>query len=142
MNNYQMLNQIGGIKTRLKNLQTQSNVLKTNFFDYIEGLNSQLNVLSNLNRADFSFEVFGNKLKLKSTYDKSNDSFQGKFSIMTQVISNGFITFDELLYLNFDIHGNVKFLNETNSNYYHADFAESFYIAMMNVLIDSNKLEL
>ena len=137
-----MINEIGGIKTRLTNLQTQSNVLKANFFDYIEGLNSQLNVLSNLNRADFSFEVFGNKLKLKSTYENSNDSFKGKFSIMIQVISNGFISFDELLYLNFDIHGNVKIQNEKNANYYHVDFAESFYIAMMNVLIDSNIFEL
>jgi hypothetical protein len=142
MTNYQMLYEIGGFKTRLKNLQTQSNVLKTNFFDYIEGLNSELNVLSNLERADFSFEVFGNKLKLKSTYQNSNDSYQGKFSIMIQLISNGLLVFEEFYFINFDIHGNVKFPDEKHDNYYHADFAESFYIGMMNKLIDSNKFEL
>ncbi len=137
-----MLNEIGGIKTRLTNLQTQSNILKENFLDYIEELNSQLNVISNLNREDFSFEVFGNKLKLKSTYDTSNNSFQGKFSVMIQIVSNGLIIVDEFYFINFDIHGNVKFPDEKHINYHHADFAESFYIGMMNKLIDSNQFEL
>lgn len=52
MTNYQMLNQIGGIKTRLTNLQVQSNVLKQNFFDYIEGLPAHA-VLNRIGKAVF-----------------------------------------------------------------------------------------
>lgn len=142
MTNYQMLNEIGGIKTRLTNLQVQSNALKQNFFDYIEGLSSEYKLLENINRDDFSFEIFGIKLKIKSTYDSKNSSFQGKFSIMVQTIINGVITFDEIFYFNFDRLGNVKFPEDKAANYYHADFAESFYIAMMNKLIESDKFEL
>jgi hypothetical protein len=142
MNNYQKLDEIASLKNKLAKLQKQSNVLKASFFDYIEGLNSQLNVISNLNREDSSFEVFGNTLKLKSTYENSNDSFMGKFSIMIQLFSNGLVVFEEFYFINFDIHGNLKFPDDKNVNCFHDHFGESFYIGMMNKLIDLNKFEL
>jgi len=142
MTNYQMMNEISGIKTRLTNLQVQSNALKQNFFDYIEGLSSEYKLLENINRNDFSFEIFGNKLKIKSTYDSTDSSFQGKFSIMVQTIFNGVITFEDLIYFNFNNIGNIKFSDDKTAKYYHADFAESFYIAMMNKLFESDKFEL
>jgi len=136
------LNEIAGIKYRLTNLQKQSIVLKQNFFDYIEGLSTEYNALTNLNRTEFSFDIFGSKLKLKTTYDNTNSSYQGKFAVMVQSIINGVAIFDELFSLNFNSTGNVKFSIDKEANFYFNDFAESFYIAMMNKLFESDKFEL
>jgi hypothetical protein len=141
MNRKNEIDELAGIKTRLTKLQTQSNKLKNNLFDYIEGLESVYNVFSNYNRDDFSFEIYGNKLKLKATYNDNESTFQGVFSVY--VLSSDVYRdkFSELLSWKFDNYGNIKNANE---NYVFSvdDFAESFYIELMNKLIDSNKFEL
>ena len=141
MTNYQKLNEIAGIKTRLSKLQTQSNELKTNFFDYIEGLNSVYNVLSNCSREYFTFDIYGNKLKLQATYNNNDSSYQGKLSVLILTIEDKKELQTELLFWIFDSYGNIK-SNESKHDLYSGDFAESFYIEIMNKLIDSNKFEL
>jgi len=80
MNHKNEIDEIAGIKYRLSKLQTQSNKFKNSLFDYIEGLESVYSVFSKYNRDDFSFEIYGNKLKIKATYNNKDTSFQGLFS--------------------------------------------------------------
>lgn len=137
----QEINQIAGVKTRLSRLQTQSNKFKNNLFDYIDGLESVYNVFSKYNRDDFSFEIYGNKLKLKATYNDNESTFQGVFSVLVLSVEDDRDKFSELLSWRFDTYGNIK--NADESYVYSVDdFAESFYIELMNKLIDSNKFEL
>jgi hypothetical protein len=135
------INEIAGVKTRLSKLQTQSNNFKSNLFDYIEGLESVYNVFSKYNRDDFSFEIYGNKLKLKSTYNSQETSFRGVFSATVLEVENDKDKYIELLSWKFDTSGNIK--NTIGNQFFTVDdFAESFYIELMNKLIDSNEFEL
>jgi hypothetical protein len=135
------INEIAGVKSRLSRLQTQSNKFKNNLFDYIEGLESVYNVFSKYNRGDFSFEIYGNKLKIKATYNSQDTSFQGLFSANVLEVENDKDKYIELISWKFDTSGNIK---NTIANQFFTvdDFAESFYIELMNKLIDSNKFEL
>lgn len=135
------INEIAGVKTRLSRLQTQSNKFKNNLFDYIEGLESVYNVFSKYNRDDFSFEIYGNKLKIKATYNSQDTSFQGLFSANVLEVENDKDKYIELISWKFDTSGNIK--NTIGNQFFTVDdFAESFYIELMNKLIDSNKFEL
>lgn len=141
MNRKKEINEIAGVKTRLSKLQTQSNNFKSNLFDYIEGLESVYNVFSKYNRDDFSFEIYGNKLNLKATYNDNESTFQGVFSVFVLRVEDDRDKFSELLSWRFDTYGNIK--NADESYVFSVDdFAESFYIELMNKLIDSNKFEL
>jgi hypothetical protein len=135
------INEIAGVKSRLSRLQTQSNKFKNNLFDYIEGLESVYNVFSKYNRGDFSFEIYGNKLKIKATYNSQDTSFQGLFSANVLEVENDKDKYIELISWKFDTSGNIK--NTIGNQFFTVDdFAESFYIELMNKLIDSNKFEL
>lgn len=137
----QEINQIASVKTRLSRLQTQSNSFKNSFFDYIEGLESEYNVFSNYNRTDFSFEIYGNKLRLKATYNSQDTPFKGIFSAVMLKIENAKETYIDVLSWKFDTSGN--FINSDGSYAYTSyDFAESFYIELMNKLIESDNFEL
>ena len=141
MNHKQALYEIIGLNTKLSKLQTQSYELKNIFFDYIEGLHYEYKVSSTYNREDFSFKIFGNKLKLKATYNDKATSFQGVFSVFVLRVENDKDKLIELLYWEFDTYGNLKKADE-NYVFTSRDFAESFYIELMKKLIDSNKFEL
>jgi len=135
------INEIAGVKFRLSKLQTESNKFKNNLFDYIEGLESVYNVFSKYNRDDFSFEIYGNKLKIKATYNSQDTSFQGLFSANVLEVENDKDKYIELISWKFDTSGNIK--NTIGNQFFTVDdFAESFYIELMNKLIDSNKFEL
>lgn len=135
------INEIAGVKFRLSNLQTQSNKFKNNLFDYIDGLESEYNVFSKYNRDDFSFEIYGNKLKIKATYNSQDTSFRGIFSAIVLKVDNEKDKYIDLLSWKFDTSGNIKNV-EGNQFFTADDFAESFYIELMNKLIDSNEFEL
>ena len=141
MNHKNEIDEIAGIKYRLSKLKTESNKFKNNLFDYIEGLESVYNVFSKYNRDDFSFEIYGNKLKIKATYNSQDTSFQGLFSANVLKVENDKDNYIELLSWNFDTSGNIK--NTIGNQFFTVDdFAESFYIELMNKLIDSNEFEL
>lgn len=137
----QEINQIAGVKTRLSRLQAQSNSFKNSFFDYIEGLESVYNVFSNYNRDDFSFEIYGNKLKIKATYNSQDTSFRGIFSATVLKVDNEKDKYIDLLSWKFDTSGNIKNV-EGNQFFTADDFAESFYIELMNKLMESDNFEL
>lgn len=141
MTNYQQLSEIARIKTRISNLQTQSDILKKSFFDYIEGLNSEYKVMSNINRENFTFDIYGNKLKLKATYFDNETSYQGKLSVLTITFEGNKELHSELFYWMFDRNSNIKSPNNTK-DLYAGDFSEDFFIEIMNKLIESNKFEL
>jgi len=141
MNHKNEIDEIAGIKYRLSKLQTQSNKFKNNLFDYIEGLESVYNVFSKYNRSDYSFEIYGNKLKIKATYNNKDTSFQGLFSATVLEVDNDKYKYIELLSWKFDTSGNIK--NVDGNQFFTAnDFAESFYIELMNKLIESDNFEL
>lgn len=141
MNHKNEIDEIAGIKYRLSKLQTQSNKFKNNLFDYIEGLESVYNVFSKYNRDDYSFEIYGNKLRIKATYNNKDTSFQGLFSANAFEIENDKYKYIELLSWKFDTSGNIKNV-EGNQFFTADDFAESFYIELMNKLIESDNFEL
>ena len=141
MNHKNEIDEIAGIIYRLSKLKTESNKFKNNLFDYIEGLESVYNVFSKYNRDDFSFEIYGNKLKIKATYNSQDTSFQGLFSANVLKVENDKDNYIELLSWNFDTSGNIK--NTIGNQFFTVvDFAESFYIELMNKLIDSDNLVL
>ena len=141
MSNYQKLNEIAGIKTRLSRLKFQSDILKNNFFDYIEGLNSEYNVLTNYSRDDFRFDIYGNKLKLQATYNNEETSSQGKLSVLIIKLEDKKEIYNELFFWKFDSYGNIKSI-DYKQDFSCNDFSEYFYIELMNKLIDSNQFEL
>lgn len=133
------IDEIAGLKTRLTKLQFQSNILKNNFFDYIEGLNSVYNVLADSDRENFKFNIFGNKLKLQANYNNEETQFQGRFSVLLNTNVTDKDLYAELLTCSFDSIGNVMIKGQY---FCVSDYAEPFYIELMNCLIDSNNLEL
>ncbi len=141
MSNYQKLNEIAGIKTRLARLKFQSDNLKNNFFEYIEGLNSEYNVLTNYSRDDFRFDIYGNKLKLQATYNNEETSSQGKLSVLIIKLEDKKEIYNELFFWKFDSYGNIKSI-DYKQDFSSNDFSEYFYIELMNKLIDSNQFEL
>lgn len=141
MNHKNEIDEIAGIKYRLSKLQTQSNKFKNNLFDYIEGLESVYNVFSKYNRDDYSFEIYGNKLKIKATYNSQDTSFRGIFSATVLEVDNEKDKYIDLLSWKFDTSGNIKNV-ERNQFFTADDFAESFYIELMNKLMESDNFEL
>ena len=131
--------ELAGLNKKLQDYKYQATELKNKFFDYIEGLNSEFKIFSNINKQDFSFEIYGNKLKLRTTFHNNETTNKGRFSALILTITEFNNVYKELLTCNFDYIGNVT-CNDINYNI--EDFAEQFFIQIMNKLIESNNFEL
>ena len=129
------------LNTILSTLQTHSNKFKNSFFDYIEGLNSEYKIFSKYIRDDFSFEIYGNKLKLKATYNTKDTPFFGDFSAIILNVENEKDKYIDFLSWKFDTSGNMRNAEE-NQFFTVDDFDESFFIEIMTKLIKTNKFEL
>ncbi len=131
------LEEIAGLKYRLSKLQFQSDLMKSNFFNYIEKLSPDFNIISNVNLEDCTFEIYGNKLKLIGSYNKDNQSFQGVFTIFLLTTVDNKEVYNNLLFWVFDSIGNIKNVS-SNYTYTHSEFPESFYFEIVNMIISLN----
>ena len=140
MNRRNNIDEIAGLNTRLKKLQSHAIELKKQFFDYIEGLNSEYRTISSIDREKNTFEIFGNKLKLKARYNENEHSFKGIIYILMLIAEPEKDKYKEILSWKYDVYGNVKNTDESHV-FATDDFAENLYIELMNKLIVSDNFE-
>ncbi len=136
------LEEIAGLKYRITKFQKQSDLMKTKFFDYVEKLQPDFNVISNINREDSEFDIFSNRIKFISSYDPNNIPFLGYMGVCTISKVENDKVLKIITYYHFDQIGNIS--NKSNANYDIDDFAEYLYLEISNEIltaVDLNSID-